>query len=45
LIQAVEQALILGVTDSAAIVHILQMPDPEQRKRYAITVGGGPGAV
>ena len=33
-----EQALNLGVTDSAAIIHILQMPDPEQRKRYAITL-------
>jgi len=38
LIQAVEQALRLGVTDSAAIVHILHMPDPEQRKRYAIAL-------
>jgi transposase len=38
LIHAVEQALRLGVTDSAAIIHILQMPDPEQRKRYAITL-------
>ena len=38
LIYAVEQALSLGVTDSAAIIHILQMPDPEQRKRYAITL-------
>ena len=38
LIHAVEQALTLGVTDAAAIIHILQMPDPEHRKRYAITV-------
>jgi hypothetical protein len=38
LIRAVEQALNLGVTDAAAIIHILQMPDPEQRKRYAITL-------
>jgi hypothetical protein len=38
LIHAVEQALSLGVTDSAAIIHILQMPDPEPRKRYAITL-------
>jgi len=38
LIHAVEQALSLEVTDSAAIIHILQMPDPEQRKRYAITL-------
>ena len=33
-----EQVLSLGVTDSAAIIHILQMPDPEERKRYAITL-------
>ena len=38
LIHAVEQALSLGVTNSAAIIHILQMPDPEQRRRYAITL-------
>jgi hypothetical protein len=38
LIRAVEQALSLGVTDSAAIIHILQMPDPQQRKQYAITL-------
>ena len=38
LIHAVEQALSLGVTDSAAIIHILHMPDPEQRKRYAIAL-------
>jgi hypothetical protein len=38
LIQAVEQALRLGVTDSAAIIHILHMPDAEERKRYAIAL-------
>ena len=38
LIQAVEQALRLGVTDSAAIIHILHMPDPEERKRHAIAL-------
>jgi hypothetical protein len=38
LIQAVEQALRLGVTDSAAIIHILHTPDPEERKRYAIAL-------
>ena len=43
LIGAVEQALSLGVTDSAAIIHILQMPDPEQRERYALTVAAEDG--
>ncbi len=38
LIQAVEQALELGVTDQAAILHILQMPDPEERRCFPITV-------
>jgi hypothetical protein len=38
LIQAVEQALSLGVTDTAAVIHMLQMPDAEQRKRHAITL-------
>jgi len=38
LIQAVEQALRLGVTDAAAVLHILHMPDPEQRRRYAIAL-------
>jgi len=36
LIAAVEEALRLGVTDAAAVLHILNMPDPEQRRRYAI---------
>jgi transposase len=36
LIAAVEEALRLGVTDAAAVLHILRMPDPEQRRRYAI---------
>jgi hypothetical protein len=26
------------VTDAAAVVHILNMPDPEQRQRYAIAL-------
>jgi len=38
LIQAVEQALSLGLTDTAAIIHILQMPDGEQRKRHAMAL-------
>jgi len=36
LIAAVEEALRLGVTDAAAVLHILNMPDPEQRRRYAL---------
>jgi len=28
----------LGVSDAAAALHILNMPDPEQRRRYAITL-------
>ena len=35
---AVEEALRLGVTDAAAVLHILNMPDPEQRQRYAIAL-------
>jgi hypothetical protein len=38
LIAAVEEALRLGVTDAAAVLHILNMPDPEQRRRYAIAL-------
>lgn len=33
---AVEEALRLGVTDAAAVIHILRMPDPEDRRRYAL---------
>lgn len=36
LIVAVEEALRLGVTDAAAVLHILHMPDAEQRRQYAI---------
>ena len=36
LIAAVEQALRLGVSDAAAVIHILRMPDPEDRRRYAM---------
>jgi transposase len=38
LIAAVEEALRLGVTDAAAVLHILRMPDPEQRRQYAIAL-------
>lgn len=38
LIAAVEQALRLEVSDEAAVIHILQMPDPEQRRRHAIAL-------
>jgi hypothetical protein len=38
LITAVEEALRLGVTDAAAVLHILNMPDPEQRRQYAIAL-------
>ena len=33
-----EEALRLGVTDGAAVLHILNMPDPEERGRYAIAL-------
>ena len=36
LIEAVEEALRLGVTDAAAVLHILRMPDPEERRRHAM---------
>jgi hypothetical protein len=36
LIGAVQEALRLGVTDAAAVMHILRMPDPEDRRRYAL---------
>jgi transposase len=38
LIAAVEEALRLGVTDAAAMLHILNMPDPEERRHYAIAL-------
>src|ERR1022692_4640407 len=38
LIAAVEEALHLGVTDAAAVLHIFRMPDAEQRRQYAITL-------
>ena len=33
-----EEALRLGVSDAAAVLHILNMPDAEERKRYAIAL-------
>lgn len=38
LITAVEQALSLGVSDAAAVEHILRTPDAEERRRYAIAL-------
>lgn len=38
LIRAVEEALRLGVTDAAAVLHILHMPDAEERRRYQIAL-------
>jgi len=36
LLAAVQEALRLGVSDAAAVMHILRMPDPEQRRRHAM---------
>ena len=38
LIAAVEEALRLGARDAGAVLHIMNMPDAEQRKRYAIAL-------
>jgi len=38
LIAAVQEALRLGVTDAAAVMHILRMPDADQRRRYEIAL-------
>jgi transposase len=38
LIAAVEEALRLGVTDAAAVLHIFHMPDPQQRRQYALAL-------
>jgi transposase len=38
LIAAVEETLQLGVSDAAAVLHILRMPDAEQRRQYAIAL-------
>jgi len=36
LLVAVQEARRLGVTDPAAVQHILRVPDPEARRRYAL---------
>lgn len=38
LIAAVKEALRLGISDAAAVLHLLRMPDPEQRHRYAVAL-------
>lgn len=38
MIAAVEESLRSGANDAAAVLHILNMPDAEERKRYAITL-------
>jgi transposase len=38
LIAAVEEALRLGVSDTAAVMHIFHMPDAHDRKRYALAL-------
>jgi transposase len=38
LVAAVEEALRLGISDSAAVLHLLHMPDPEQRRQYAVAL-------
>jgi hypothetical protein len=38
LIAAVKDALRLGISDSAAVLHLLRMPDPEQRRQYAVAL-------
>jgi hypothetical protein len=38
LIVAVEEALRLGVSDAAAVMHILRMPDPEQRRQHTVAL-------
>jgi hypothetical protein len=38
LIAAVQEALRLGVTDAAAVLHILRMPNAAERRRYEIAL-------
>jgi len=38
LISAVEEALRLGVTDEAAVLHIMRTPDAEERRRYQMAL-------
>src|SRR5260370_38100609 len=36
LIVAVKEALRLGISDAAAVRHLLRMPDPDQPRQYAV---------
>lgn len=38
MIAAVEEALRIGVTDAAAVLHILRMPDADQRRRCVLAL-------
>lgn len=38
LLRAVEEALRIGVSDTAAVLHILHRPDAQQRKQHAISL-------
>jgi hypothetical protein len=38
LLRAVEEALRIGVSDTAAVLHILHRPDAQQRKQQAISL-------
>ena len=38
LVAAVEEALQLGVTDGAAVLYLLRMPDPDERRRYELAL-------
>src|SRR5271169_5612934 len=38
MIRAVEEALRLGVSDAAAVLHIRNMPDAEERQRHALAL-------
>ena len=38
MVGAVEEALRLGSTDAAAVLHIMRVPDAEQRHHYAIAL-------
>jgi hypothetical protein len=38
MIAAVKEALRLGISDSAAVMHLLRTPDPEQRRQHAVAL-------
>jgi len=38
LLSAVEEALRLGSTDAGAVLYLLNMPDPEKRRRYELAL-------